>query len=95
MGQESWTAYIGAFMHEQGARYLLHYYNKPNMMISTALLSLLYGLQAVTAQSFTVTSFVESTFAIFPTGVATGNSRIESTIPLACAPGCQPVVPYY
>jgi hypothetical protein len=65
-----------------------------NMLATTSILALLYGLQA-SAQSFTETSFVESTFAVFPTGIATGNTEIESGYPLACAPGCYPVAQYY
>jgi hypothetical protein len=65
-----------------------------NMLATTLILALLYGLQA-SAQSFTETSFVESTFAVFPTGIATGNSQVESGFPLACAPGCFPVAQYY
>jgi hypothetical protein len=67
---------------------------KSNMLATTSILALLYGLQA-SAQSFTETSFVESTFAVFPTGIATGNSQIESGFPLACASGCYPVAQYY
>jgi hypothetical protein len=65
-----------------------------NMLATTSILALLYGLQA-SAQSFTETSFVESTFAVFPTGIATGNTEIESGYPLACVPGCYPVAQYY
>jgi hypothetical protein len=66
-----------------------------NMLAATSILGLLSGLQAVSAQSFTVTSFSESTVAIFPTGGADGPSIVDSTIPLACAPGCLSVTPVY
>ena len=65
------------------------------MLAATTILALLSGLQATSAQSFTVTSFSESTLAIFPTGVADGPSQVDSTLPLACAPGCLPVTPVY
>lgn len=64
-------------------------------MLTTTLLSILGGLQVISAQSFTVSSFSETTFAVFPTGVATGNSRVTSTIPLACSPGCLPITQTY
>ena len=65
-----------------------------NMLATTSMLALLSGLQAASAQSFTVTSFSESTVAIFPTGTQ-GASQVDSTLPLACAPGCLPVTPVY
>jgi len=65
-----------------------------NMLAATTILALLSGLQAASAQSFTVTSFSESTVAIFPTGT-TGASQVDSTLPLACAPGCLPVTQVY
>jgi len=64
------------------------------MLAATTILALLSGLQAASAQSFTVTSFSESTVAIFPTGT-TGASQVDSTLPLACAPGCLPVTQVY
>ena len=65
-----------------------------NMLAATTILALLSGLQLASAQSFTVTSFSESTVAIFPTGTQ-GASQVDSTLPLACAPGCLPVTPVY
>lgn len=65
------------------------------MLFNTAL-TLGMGLGAgrlVAAQSapFTVTSFSESVVEIYPTGIAEGSVTSESTIPLACAAGCQAV----
>jgi hypothetical protein len=65
------------------------------MLSTTISLALLSGLRAVSAQSFTVTSFSESTELVFPTGVADSSSQTESSIPLACAPGCLPVTQPY
>jgi hypothetical protein len=55
------------------------------------------GLGLVAAQSdpFTVTDFVETTEAIFPTGIAQGPSDLEGGLPLPCQLGCTGVTGPY